>query len=110
MFLGRNSICELSYFECVVVCEAISAPASQGGEEVVGEEYRGCYERIALQKRRAWLTQEEGIADASLATAVAPWLTLKMSACLVGGCAGESTGACVVNSSEKFPTSNSLVM
>ena len=36
--------------------------------------------------------------------------TLNMSACLVGGCAGESTGSCVVNSSEKFPTSSSSLM
>ena len=38
------------------------------------------------------------------------FFTLNMSACLVGGCAGESTGACVVNSLEKFPTSSSLLM
>ena len=37
-------------------------------------------------------------------------LTLNMSACLVGGCAGESTGSCAVNSSEKFPTSSSSLM
>ena len=36
--------------------------------------------------------------------------TLNMSACLVGGCAGESIGARLVNSSEKFPTSSSSDM
>ena len=54
--------------------------------------------------------EQKGMADTGLATAGPLWLTLKMSACLAGSCAGESTGASAVNSSEKFPTSNSLVM
>lgn len=36
--------------------------------------------------------------------------TLKMSVCLEGGWAGESSGGRLVNSSEKLPTSNSSVM
>ena len=37
-------------------------------------------------------------------------LTLNMSWCLWGGCAGESTGACSVNWLEKFPVSTSSEM